>query len=310
MTVRADLEALCAHPIAATGGLGRTPDRWLTHVRLGARAGRSASPVWPKPTPMPSPSCPKRGRDPVEGAIYGVWASVDPTLRAAPGRFGHASAARKSLCSGLGDRRPCAWSPWSGNGASNSLVDVEASGPTVDIGRYRVGDPGAVRHGDRYGWLHPASLSRSWSGLTPGISSGPGFWNGAIGPAACWAGAAAGNRANTPMAKACTRPAPAGGPRRVDGPRRRCAERCWATPAETSTIARPTMSLRRGAGRTWCVTWSSGRPLARWTPSIGRSGRVPFVADGRLAQRVATSCSTCASSTATGTWPNSERWSK
>ena len=76
MTVRADLEALCAQPIADLGA-GRTAERWLTMFdwALGGsvRSGRSGVPASAAlrrrsrgtrtfdasglPTPTPTPSC-------------------------------------------------------------------------------------------------------------------------------------------------------------------------------------------------------------------------------------------------------------
>ena len=187
MSVRDDLEALCAHPIAQLG-LGRTPDRWLTLFDW-AQSGSVSVARLAEAHADAVAILSEAGRAPVEGAIYGVWASVDRHHELRLDDSGTISGA-KSLCSGLGvvDRALVAVV---GDRGEQLLVDVEASGPTVAS--------------DRSGWETPA-LSETATGtvrytqhrveIVVGADGWyldrPGFWNGAIGPAACWAGAAAG----------------------------------------------------------------------------------------------------------------------
>ncbi len=124
------------------------------------------------------------------GALYGVWASGGPPgeLRFEPD--GGTLTGVKRFCSGLGiadralvtadDERGATW-----------LLDIDlAAGTSLRA------EPGP--------WTTPALADTATGSLhvdrhraepvgTPGwYLARPGFWHGAIGPAACWAGAAAG----------------------------------------------------------------------------------------------------------------------
>lgn len=174
MSVRDDLEALCAHPIAQLG-LGRTPDRWLTLFDW-AQSGSVSVARLAEAHADAVAILSEAGRAPVEGAIYGVWASVDRHHELRLDDSGTISGA-KSLCSGLGvvDRALVAVV---GDRGEQLLVDVEASGPTVAS--------------DRSGWETPA-LSETATGtvrytqhrveIVVGADGWyldrPGFWNGA-----------------------------------------------------------------------------------------------------------------------------------
>jgi alkylation response protein AidB-like acyl-CoA dehydrogenase len=125
-------------------------------------------------------------RDPVPGARYGVWASRgDLRVDADTGTV----SGRKPFCSGLGivDR---ALVTASGDGGGVLLDVAVTPGPTVGI--------------DTSGWGTPALAQSSTGALTlrahpvdavvgppAWYLSRPGFWHGACGPAACWAGATA-----------------------------------------------------------------------------------------------------------------------
>ena len=76
MTVRADLEALCAQPIADLGA-GRTAERWLTMFDWALGGSVSVARLAEAHADAVA-ILREGGRDPVKGAIYGVWASVDP----------------------------------------------------------------------------------------------------------------------------------------------------------------------------------------------------------------------------------------
>lgn len=130
------------------------------------------------------------GRDPVPGVLYGVWASEGS---AALLDDGTRIVGDKPFCSGLGIVDRALLSVVDGHGDVR-LVDVEA-GPSdsveLDISVWStvaLADTatGTVRYVD-----HPS---------TPQHIIGPanwyldrvGFWHGACGPAACWAGATLG----------------------------------------------------------------------------------------------------------------------
>lgn len=138
------------------------------------------------------------GARPREGAVYGVWASVRPDgagVRLDAGRV----QGRTDFCSGIGI-------------VDRALVEVTVDGDRrlVDVDARFVHHDGA--------WCSPTSASNArieWhhAGLTAcntgavtwvdaadvELVGGPGwyldrvgFWHGACGPAACWAGGAAG----------------------------------------------------------------------------------------------------------------------
>jgi hypothetical protein len=153
------------------------------------------------------------GREPVPGSLYGVWASVAPHQPVAPLRGelrrhesgGVHLTADKPFASGLGivDRalvtatcdaiEPVDPAQFAHVGAS-MLVDVDVSGaPTVspNLTGWRTEALRESATGRIHFEEHPVS---------PDHVLGPpnwyldrvGFWHGACGPAACWAGAAAG----------------------------------------------------------------------------------------------------------------------
>ena len=134
------------------------------------------------------------GREPMPGAVYGVWAAEAPghQLRLVPSRQGFRISGAKMFCSGAG------------------LVDralVTAAAP-----EHRLVEIDLVAHGgtisyDRSAWKTPvfeetqtATVTFHETPVTEGALIGapdwylarPGFWHGACGPAACWAGGAAG----------------------------------------------------------------------------------------------------------------------
>ncbi|MEZ5258237.1 MAG: hypothetical protein R2705_15425 [Ilumatobacteraceae bacterium] len=129
------------------------------------------------------------GRQPHPGALYGVWASVRPDGIDVELRDGRLSGV-KSFCSGVGI-------------VDRALVDVFVGGVRrlADVGA-RLTDRsvrGAIE------WQHrglEATRTRTVQFdrhrdvelvASPGwYLDRPGFWHGAVGPAACWAGGAAG----------------------------------------------------------------------------------------------------------------------
>ena len=279
MSVRDDLEALCAHPIAQLG-LGRTPDRWLTLFDW-AQSGSVSVARLAEAHADAVAILSEAGRAPVEGAIYGVWASVDRHHELRLDDSGTISGA-KSLCSGLGvvDRALVAVV---GDRGEQLLVDVEASGPTVAS--------------DRSGWETPA-LSETATGtvrytqhrveIVVGADGWyldrPGFWNGAIGPAACWAGAAAGIAEYAEAAGTLDEhQLVARGVSRAETAL--CRTLLGDAGREIDRAPNDVAAARR---RAYVVRHLVERSTSRTVDAFNRAfGPRPVVADGRLAQRVA-----------------------
>ena len=139
------------------------------------------------------------GTTPVADAVYGVWASVGPGGRDVAVDDGTGGSqptisGRKPFCSGAGVIDRALVDVHDGERRRMYDVDVSpapsaqvSSGPT-DWGTTSLAatSTGAVTF-DR----HPIDPERAVGG--PGwYLARPGFWHGATGPAACWAGAAAG----------------------------------------------------------------------------------------------------------------------
>ena len=129
------------------------------------------------------------GRTPHPGALYGVWASEIPgqplTVAA-----GHVSG-EKAFCTGCGLIHRALVTT---GGLSPTLLDLPVlPSPAVQPGpsnwhteAFRHTNTGAVR-------FHALPLDPAAVIGEPGFYlQRPGFWHGAIGPAACWAGGAAG----------------------------------------------------------------------------------------------------------------------
>ena len=278
MSVRDEVEALCAQPLAALGE-GRTADRWLTMLgwaQNGSVSVARLAEAHADATAILS----EAGRSPVEGAIYGVWASVDPRHELRLDASGTLTGT-KSLCSGLGivDRALVAVV---GQRGEHLLVDVEAAGATVTA--------------DVTGWSTPAMADTATG--TVGYArhpvervvgddgwylERPGFWNGAVGPAACWAGAAGGlgEHAEGRVALDQHQLVARGSQR---------AETALCTTllrsAGDATDQHPTdrvASQRRAYELRHLIERSATRSVDAFSRAFGPR---PFVSDGRLAQRV------------------------
>jgi alkylation response protein AidB-like acyl-CoA dehydrogenase len=134
------------------------------------------------------------GRKPYPGQLYGVWASEKPgaALQLSPDENGIFLSGSKMFCSGAGllDRALVTV------GAPNALLIEVDLGKNVDTIRF-----------DGSGWKTLAFSETNTSKATfnnvpvseldivgePGwYTDRPGFWHGACGPAACWAGGAIG----------------------------------------------------------------------------------------------------------------------
>jgi alkylation response protein AidB-like acyl-CoA dehydrogenase len=134
------------------------------------------------------------GRRPVDGAVYGVWAA-DGGRHDVTGAVVDAGCASRSLQG----RKPFA----SGLGVvTHALVTVRDAASDdrvlveVDVSELRgIGDPWTTA-ALREAHTDTASFQGDSIGSVVGDPGWylrrPGFWHGACGPAACWAGAAAG----------------------------------------------------------------------------------------------------------------------
>ena len=185
-----DLKALfanaCAIPLPSPGA-GQTAER---HLRLFEVAredvslAKLAEAHWDALAILA-----EAGHQPVPHALYAVWASEIPDrpLRVVEGElFGE-----KAFCTGFGlvDRALVTV-----GGEDGRLLDldvrpgpgVEASAAPWHVEAFRLTNTGAVLF-DRLGVAEDAVI-----GAPHWYVGRPGFWHGACGPAACWAGGAAG----------------------------------------------------------------------------------------------------------------------
>lgn len=124
------------------------------------------------------------GREPKPGCLYAVWASAS---RGEPRVAGDVLVGTKRFCSGLGivDRALVTVA----SDSDELLIDVDASGVAHDPRAWHTTALRATATGD-------ADLDGIAGFDIVGTASWylhrPGFWHGACGPAACWAGAAIG----------------------------------------------------------------------------------------------------------------------
>ncbi len=278
MSVRSELEALCTQPLPALGE-GRTADRWL--MMFGwARSGSVSVARLAEAHADAIAILAEAGRSPVAGAIYGVWASGDPRHQLRLDASGTLTGT-KPLCSGLGivDRALVAAV---GERGEQLLVDVEAAGATVTADVTGWSTPamadtatGTVRY-DRT-QVHMVVGDDGW------YLERPGFWNGAIGPAACWAGAAGGlgeyaeGKAVLDQHQLVAR-----GSLRAETALCRTLLRAAGDATDVDPTDR--VSAQR---RAFEVRHLIERSATRSVDAFSRAfGPRPFVADGRLAQRV------------------------
>ncbi len=134
------------------------------------------------------------GRTPGPGALYGVWASERRGHELSLVRRGHgwSLSGRKHFCSGAGlvDRALVT----AGVGPPQ-LIDVDlrdgASAPQIDLTEWQT--PAFASTNTGTVTFAEVSLRDDDRIATPGwYLQRPGFWHGACGPAACWAGGAEG----------------------------------------------------------------------------------------------------------------------
>jgi alkylation response protein AidB-like acyl-CoA dehydrogenase len=178
--------------LPALGG-GNTPGRWTALVELAAddvdlaRLGEAHVDA--------VEILREAGIDAPEGALLGVWASEHPsasvTVEALDGDD-VVLRGRKAFCSGAGIVDEALVTAGSPDGPVLVRVPGAAMSPErIDLTAWEAPALRAVRTGtvDLDGLVLPASAVVGPPGW---YLDRPGFWRGALGPAACWAGAAIG----------------------------------------------------------------------------------------------------------------------
>ena len=130
------------------------------------------------------------GKEPVQGALYGVWAAEMPggALRLERDAGGLSVSGRKMFCSGAGlvDRALLTVGL-----PQQQLVDVDVRSASVAFDT-------SGWHSAAFALTNTAATSFDHARISEGDLVGqegwylrrPGFWHGACGPAACWAGGA------------------------------------------------------------------------------------------------------------------------
>ncbi len=185
----ARLRASLAQPLPLPGA-GQTPLRHMRLMEIGREnlsLARLAEAHWDAVAILA-----EAGREPQPGALYGVWASEKPghALRLARREGGFTVSGTKMFSSGAGliDRTLL-----TAGDKEQLLLEVALREHAAAIGF------------EFSGWKTQAFLETRTAAATfdavpadrvlggPGwYVSRPGFWHGACGPAACWAGGAAG----------------------------------------------------------------------------------------------------------------------
>lgn len=281
---------------APAPAMGHTPQRWLALFDLAALGDVSVARLVEAHVDAVG-ILHEAGRTPQPGAVYGVWASVRPDgvdVELDRGRL----TGVKSFCSGVGI-------------VDRALIDVVVDGSRrlADVGvegvegesLERVEQCGHVDGGagksvrGRVEWHHRGLASTNTGSVrfdrhddvdlvapSGWYLDRPGFWHGAVGPAACWAGAAAGlARSIEPS----------------DDPYRTAA--CGAITADVWTMCAVLEQAGRDADR-----WPADRSGARHRALAARhaihelatsildrftraAGPRPLVADAAVAQRIA-----------------------
>lgn len=134
------------------------------------------------------------GRTPAAGAVYAVWASEIPgeALQLTPFTMGFRVSGAKRFCSGVGlaDR---ALLTTGGDEPQLIDLDLRRNGDRIeaDLSTWQTSAFAATQTGGIL--LREATLDHDCLIGEPGwYLARPGFWHGACGPAACWAGGVAG----------------------------------------------------------------------------------------------------------------------
>lgn len=292
--VRAAVEELCARSVPSIGR-GDTAGRWhalyqwartgsVSVARLAEAHLDAAQILLESGAGSPAPTC-----------LYGVWASAGDGAQVAYDPASGQLSGTKAFCSGLGiiDRALVATEDVDGR-VWLCEVDVSHAGPTLglDTSGWLTSTLAATATGTTHFDRHPVERVVGDRGF---YLDRPGFWHGAIGPAACWAGAAAGlvDWAEATAAGTGT----ATDAKREPDPLRLAA--LGALRAETWLLCQ----LLAGAGRdadadpddldgarlrAYALRHQVERTTARIADTFSRAfGPRPFVSDPAVAQRLA-----------------------
>lgn len=176
-------------------GAGATPARHRALMEVGRRdlpAGRLAEAHTDALAILA-----EAGREPAPGALYGVWASEPPgarlDLRATPG--GWILEGEKHFCSGLGICDAALVTAFAPDEAEPRLVEVDltAARDRVTVDTTTWATPALAETGTGTISFHRVEVPADAVVGDPGwYLRRPGFWHGALGPAAVWAGGATG----------------------------------------------------------------------------------------------------------------------
>lgn len=178
-------------------GAGRTADRWLALAALARHDVSEARIAEAHVDALQILA--EAGRPPTPGALYGVWASEHPRWHVTGTDAPEGALAlhgSKAFCTGAGllDRALVSVAVPGPSGDGTRLVELDLA--TVDPARVDASSWVAAALSDTEtavvdldGLVVPADATVGADGW---YLDRPGFWDGAIGPAACWAGAALG----------------------------------------------------------------------------------------------------------------------
>jgi hypothetical protein len=187
--VRADVATLVAAPPPAVGG-GRTAARWA-ELLAWARTGSVSVARLAEAHVDAGAILAEAGTEPAGSGLYGVWASTAPRGGVAFDSASGTVTGTQPFCSGVDivDR------------ALLTAVAPDGGTVLVDVGLH----PAPTVHASAAPWTTPALADTRTGTVTfdhhrvdavvgarGWYLDRPGFWHGAIGPAACWAGGAAG----------------------------------------------------------------------------------------------------------------------
>ncbi len=176
-------------PLPASGDSARRHRRLMEVAREDLSLAKLAEAHWDAVAILA-----EAGRTPAAGAVYAVWASEIPgeALQLNPSATGSTVWGAKRFCSGVGlvDRALLTT-----GGPEPQLIDLDLpcnhDRIAIDLSAWQTKAFAATHTGGIS--LHDATLDHDGVIGDPGwYLARPGFWHGACGPAACWAGGVAG----------------------------------------------------------------------------------------------------------------------
>lgn len=264
-------------------GSGSTPSRHLALLELARRQNVAVARLAEAHVDAAAILV-ESGGSPIPGRLYGVWASESPDSPLLLDRDAGTITGTKRFCSGVG------------------LIDSALITASDDEGRHwlvEVGleDPSAIAATDDAPWSTPALADTATGTMrfenhpVIGIHGPPdwytdrvGFWHGAVGPAACWAGAAIGlaDHAELGTVEDPHRLAHLGGMRALAWGMRAVLSQAGAEiddrPEDVDSARYRAMSVRH------IIERSATEMLDRFSRSLGPR---PFASDAQVSQRFA-----------------------